>query len=70
MERPTTTTVLSPCLRLERALVHSTVGLTRRSVVEQYQTDLGSSIIPMEYKSPLMLEDKASIAIEAASSYV
>ena len=50
--------------------MHSTVGLTRRSVVEQYQTDLGSSIIPMEYKFPLMLEDRASIAIEAARSYV
>ena len=70
MERYTLTTVPSLLLKLERALVHSTVGLTRRSVVEQYQTDLGTSIIPVEYKFPLMLEDRASIAIEAARSYV
>ena len=70
MERSTSTTVPSLWLILERALVHSTVGLIRRSVVEQYQTDLGSSTIPVEPKSPLMLDNRASIAIEAASSYV
>ena len=70
MGRSTSLTVPSLSLTLERVLVHSTVGLTRRSVVEQYRTDLGSSIIPMESKFPLMLEDRASIATEAASSYV
>ena len=70
MERSTPITVSSLWLMLEKVLAHSTVGLTRRSVVEHCQIDLGSSTTPVESKSPLKVDSRASIATEAISSYV
>ena len=70
MEKSTSTTVPSLWLTLERALVHSTVGRTRRSVVEWYQTGLGSSTTPVESRFPLLIDSRVSIVTGVTRSTV